>query len=313
MWRALVRRLLISIPVLFAVTILVFFLTALTPGDPARTILGTQATPEAIAAINEQLGLDQPIVVQYWGWLTQAVQGNLGTSIYTAEPVANIIANALPVTVTLIILSVLVSVTLGVPIGILSARHRSSGGQLIDGMSLLGYAIPPFFLGLLLVLVFSTLIPLFPSSGWVDPTVSLGEWARSLVLPVTTLSLAGAAVLARQTRQSMIEVFGREYIRSLRARGVSQRAIVYRHALRNAGGNVVTLLGLYIVSLLLGSTLVETVFAIQGLGTVAVQATTQHNLPVLVGTALFFTLIVVAAFICVDVTRAGLNPKLRTR
>ena len=153
----------------------------------------------------------------------------------------------------------------------------------------------------------------FPPSGWVNPSVSLGSWARSLVLPVVTLTVAGAAVIAKQTRDGMLDVLSQDYIRALRARGISQRSIVYKHALRNALPNVVTLLGLYVVSLLLGTTLVENVFALQGLGSTAVQATSQHDLPVLEGAALYFTLIVVVTFTIVDLVRVWLNPKLRMR
>jgi len=153
----------------------------------------------------------------------------------------------------------------------------------------------------------------FPPSGWVNPSVSLGSWARSLVLPVVTLTAAGASVIAKQTRDGMLDVMSQDYIRALRARGISQRSIVYKHALRNALPNVVTLLGLYVVSLLLGTTLVESVFALQGLGSIAVQATNQHDLPVLEGAALYFTLIVVVTFTIVDLVRVWLNPKLRMR
>jgi peptide/nickel transport system permease protein len=287
------------------VSILTFVLTALTPGDPARTILGTQATPEAVAAINEQLGLDDPLIVQYGRWLSGVAQGDLGRSLFTGESVVNIIANTLPVTLTLIGAAVVISLVIGVVVGVLSARRRSAGGQLLDALSLVGYAIPPFFLGLLLVVVFANGLRILPASGWGD--------AASVVLPVATLALAGAALVARQTRQGMVEVLDRDFVTALRARGVSEFSIVYRHGLRNALGNVLTLLGLFVVSLLLGSTLVETVFAIQGLGSVAVRATSQHDLPVLEGAALAFTLIVVVAFVIVDLARAWLNPKLRSR
>jgi peptide/nickel transport system permease protein len=313
MLRALLRRLLLSIPLLFVVSILTFVLTGLTPGDPAHTILGTNATPAAIAAINKTLGLDKPIWVQYWHWLTGLVHGDLGKSIFSSEPVTTILANSLPITLTLIIGAVIVSVLVGIPIGVASAQRSKSSGQLIDALSLVGYAIPPFFLGLLLTLLFADTLGWLPPSGWVNPGEDFGGWLFSIVLPVLTLAIPGAAIVARQTRQGMLDVLSRDFIRSLRARGLSGRSIVYRHALRNSLGNVVTLLGLYVVGMLLGTTLVETVFAMQGLGSIAVVATNQHDLPVLEGAALYFTIVVIVAFAIVDVTRAALNPKLRTR
>jgi peptide/nickel transport system permease protein len=313
MLRMLLRRLALSIPLLFIVTILTFVVTGLAPGSAAATILGTSATPAKIAALNRSLGLDQPIIVQYWHWLVNAVQGNLGVSTFTAEPVTAILANGLPVTLTLIAGAVLVAVVLGVPLGVLSARRAKSGGQIVDALSLVGFAVPNFFLGLVLGFVFSNVLEILPASGWVDPSDSVTGWLASIVLPVATIGIPGAALIARQTRQGMLEVLGRDYIRSLRARGLSENSIIYKHALRNAMGNVVTLLGLFIVGLLLGTTLVETVFAMQGIGTIAVNATTQHDLPVLEGASLYFTFVVIVAFLAVDLVRAWLNPKLRTR
>jgi peptide/nickel transport system permease protein len=313
MLRMLLRRLALSVPLLFIVTVLTFVVTGLAPGSAAATILGTSATPEKIAQLNRSLGLDQPMIVQYWHWLVNAAQGKLGVSTFTAEPVTAILANGLPVTLTLIAGALIVAVVLGVPLGVLSARRAKSGGQVIDALSLIGFAVPNFFLGLIFGFVFSNILEWLPASGWVDPSDSVAGWLASIVLPVATLGIPGAALIARQTRQGMLEVLGRDYIRSLRARGLSEASIIYKHALRNAMGNVVTLLGLYIVGLLLGTTLVESVFAMQGIGTVAVNATTQHDLPVLEGASLYFTFVVIVAFLAVDLVRAWLNPKLRTR
>jgi peptide/nickel transport system permease protein len=313
MLRALLRRVLLAIPLLFVVSILTFVLTGLIPGDPAHTILGTNATAASIKAINKTLGLDRPVYVQYWDWLMGLFHGTLGGSIFSGEPVTDILGDGLPITVTLIVGALLISVLVGVPVGVASARRAKSGGQLIDAFSLVGYAIPPFFLGLLLALLFADTLQIFPPSGWVDPGDSISGWLLSIVLPIATLAIPGAAIVARQTRQGMLEVLGRDFIRSLRARGLSQNSILYKHALRNALGNVVTLLGLYSVGLLLGTTLIETVFAMQGLGSIAVVATQQHDLPVLEGAALYFTLIVIVVFALVDVARVALNPKLRRR
>jgi peptide/nickel transport system permease protein len=310
--RTLLRRLALSIPLLFVVTMLTFVVTGLTPGSAAATILGTNATPAKFTALNRQLGLNEPTLVQYWHWLVHAVHGNLGTSIFTGENVTTILGSALPVTLSLIIGAILVAVALGIPLGVLSARRAKSGGQIVDAVSLVGYAIPSFFLGLIFGYVFSNVLNWFPAAGFTPLTQSLRGWLASIVLPIATIGIPGAALLARQTRQSMLDVLSRDYIRSLRARGLPERSIIYKHALRNALGNVVTLLGIYIVGLLLATTLVENVFAMQGVGTVAVNATSQHDLPVLEGAALYFTIVVVIAFVLVDLARAWLNPKLRS-
>jgi peptide/nickel transport system permease protein len=293
--------------------VLTFVVTGLTPGSVATTILGTNATPAKIAALNQQLGLNQPTLVQYWHWLDHAVHGNLGTSVLTGESVTSILGNALPVTLSLIVGAVLVAVAVGIPLGVLSAQRAKSGGQVVDALSLVGYAVPNFFLGLIFGYLFSNVLNWFPAAGFTPLTQSFTGWLTSIVLPVATIGIPGAALLARQTRQSMLDVLGRDYIRSLRARGLPERSIIYKHALRNALGNVVTLLGIYVVGLLLATTLVENVFAMQGIGTVAVSATSQHDLPVLEGAALYFTIVVVIAFVLVDLTRAWLNPKLRSR
>lgn len=313
MLRVLIRRLLISIPVLFAVSILTFLLTALTPGNPAYTILGYQATPQSVAALDKSLGLNKPILVQYWDWLTQAVHGNLGKSLFTSQSVTSILWSCIPITVTLIAGAVLVAIVVGVPLGVVSARRAKSNGQVVDALSLTGFAIPPFFLGLLFALVFANELNVLPASGWIPPDQSITGWLKSVVMPILTLGIPGAAVIARQTRQGMIETLSRDYVRSLRGRGLSEWSVIYKHGLRNSLGNVLTLVGLYVVGLLLGTTLVETVFAMQGLGSLAVQSTGRHDLPVLEGVAVVFTIIVIVVFAIVDVSRASLNPKLRTR
>jgi len=313
MLRTLSRRLALSVPLFFVVTFLTFVLMALTPGGVSATILGTSATPAKIAELNRQLGLNRPILVQYWDWLSDAGHGNLGNSVVNNEAVTRLLGDGLPVTLSLIVGAVVVAVVLGVPLGVLSARRARTGGQVVDALSLVGYAVPNYFLGIMLGYLFSNVLDVLPASGYTPPAVSLSGWFESITLPVLTLGLPGAALLARQTRQSMIEVLGRDYIRSLRARGISEPVIVYKHALRNAMGNVVTLLGIYVVGLLLGTTLIETVFAMRGLGSVAVTATSQHDLPVIEGAALYFTIIVVVAFVLVDLIRAWLNPKLRSQ
>lgn len=311
MRRVLIHRLVVSVPLVIFVSAFTFILANITPGNAARSILGTSATPSSIATLERTLGLDQPIYVQYWHWLSAALQGNLGTSMFNGEPVATILNQGLPITLTLIALAVVGSLLVGIPLGVASALRGGPLGRVVDTASLVGFAIPAFWLALLLVLAFSTSLHWLPPAGWVSPSTSVGGWLRSLALPLITLAVAGASIIAKQMRDGMLTTMDLEFVRSLRARGLSQRSIVYKHAVRSALPNVVTLIGLYVVSLLLGTTLIESVFAIQGLGSIAVQATAQHNLPVLEGAALYFTLIVIVTFTLVDICQVWLNPKLR--
>jgi peptide/nickel transport system permease protein len=313
MFKPVLHRLLLSVPVLLIVSALTFVLTAITPGDPGRTLLGTTATEEAVAAFNESLGLNQPLYEQYWNWLEGVVHGDLGRSVFSSEPVTAILNSGLPVTLTLIIGATVISVLGGVLLGVFSALRGSDSSRLGDVIGTLGFAIPSFWLGLLLVILFALQLDWLPASGWVAFSASPSEWALHALLPVATLAVAGVAMIARQTRDGMLEELERPYVQALRARGLSERAIVFKHALRNALPNVVTLVGLYVVSLLLGTTLVETVFAQQGLGSIAVQATSRHDLPILQGVGIYFALIVIVVFCITDVTRAWLNPKLRSR
>jgi peptide/nickel transport system permease protein len=309
--RSIGRRLWLSVPLLFGVSILTFVLESLTPGSPAAAILGTPATPETTAALSRQLGLNQPIYDQYWHWLERVLHGDLGRSILTQEPVTSLLDSRLSVTLSLIVGTVLVSSTIGIALGVASALRGGVLGRAVDALSLTGLAVPSFWLGYLLVLAFAIALPIFPATGYVAIGDSSVDWLRSLVLPVVALSVGGSSIIAKQTRDAMLDVLQREFIRALRARGVSQRSIVFKHALRNALPNVVTLIGLFVVSLLLGTTLIESVFALPGLGSEVVLATSQHDLPVIEGVALYFTLIVVVVFVLVDSICAWLDPKLR--
>ena len=286
-------------------------LESLTPGNPAVTILGTQATPATVAALTKELGLNKPIYVQYWQWLYAALHGNLGRSIFTGEPVSSILNSRLPVTLSLIIATVLVSAIVGISIGVASAKLGGPLGRLVDTISLLGLAIPSYWLGSLLVLVFALRVHALPATGYVSYGQSLFLWFKSLVLPVFALSVFGIAVVAKQTRDAMLDVLDREFIRALRSRGIRSRSIILKHALRSALPNVVTLLALIVVSLLLGTTLIELVFALPGLGSEAVTATGQHDIPVIEGVAMYFTALTVIAFTLADLVNAWLNPKIR--
>lgn len=313
MRRLILRRLAISVPLVLVVSLLTFVLQSLAPGDTARTILGTNYTPQGYQRLREQLGLDEPLLVRYWDWLIGAVRGDLGVSPISGLDVGSEIVNRMGVTLSLIVGTTLVSALAGVALGVLSAVRGGRLGKAIDVFSLLGFAIPNFWLGLILITVFAVAVPLFPATGYVPLSVSGPEWVASLALPVLTLAMAGSAAVAKQTRDAMSDALAADYVLSLRANGASEASIVWRHALRNAAIPVVTVVGLLFVGLLNSTVLVEGVFAMPGLGGLAVQSTTQHDIPMIQGVAVTFTLVVVLVNLGVDLLYGWLNPKVRVR
>lgn len=305
------KRLLWAIPLLLAVTLLAFVLLGLTPGDPARSILGPTATDAQLEALRLSLGLDQPWYVQYWNWLTGAVTGDLGTSMSSKTPVVSQLAARLPATLSLVVGATVVSSVLGIAIGVFSATRGPIAGRFTDAFSMLGFAIPNYWLGLVLVALFSVRLGWFPATGFTPLTESPGKWIASITLPVITLAVGGITMIAKNTRDAMRDVMARDFIDVLRAEGWSEHHIVYRHALRNASIPVVTAIGVFFVGVLGGTVLVETVFAMPGLGGLAVGATSAHDIPVLLGVTLYFCIGVVLVNLLVDLTYGLLNPKAR--
>jgi peptide/nickel transport system permease protein len=313
MLRLVLRQLAISVPLVLLVTLLTFLLQSVAPGDTARTILGINYTPQAHEQLRQQLGLDQPVLVQYGHWLAGALRGDLGVSPISGLDVGAEINNRLAVTMSLIVAATIVSSFVGIGLGVVSAVREGRLGRAVDVLSLVGLGLPNFWLGLVLMSLFAVAVPLLPATGYVSFVDSPGGWSLSLVLPVVTLAVGAIAVVAKQTRDAMLEALSRDFIDTLRANGATTRSIIFRHALRNAAIPVVTVLGLLFVGLLSGTVLVEAVFAMPGLGGLAVAATTQHDLPMLQGVALTFTLIVVTVNLLVDLTYGWLNPKVRVR
>jgi len=302
-----------AVPLLFVVSALTFVLVSLTPGNAAEEILGTSASPAEYAALNRALGLNLPIYEQYWNWLRHALTGNLGQSIFTAQPVTQAIGQRLPVTLSLLVGALIVSVVIGIGLGVFSALRGGAVGRAVDALALIGFSLPAFWLGAELIVIFAVWRNWFPATGYVPFADSPAGWLHSLVLPVAALSLYGIAATAKQTREAMLDVLASEYIRMARANGIPRRALVFRHALRNAAIPVVTVLGLQAVGLLGGTVLVENVFALPGLGSLMVTAATQHDLPVVAGMVVYFTLMVVAINLVVDLAYIWLNPRVRVR
>jgi peptide/nickel transport system permease protein len=249
--------------------------------------------------------------VQYWHWLDGVAHGSLGTDLFSGQPVAQELNARLAPSLSIIFGTVLVAGITGVSLGIISALRGGVVGRAVDAVSLLGLAVPSFWLALALAELLAVRVRLFPATGYIPLGASPAGWLRAITLPVLTLSAGAVAFIAKQTRDSMAEVMSREFVVMLRARGLSRRSVVLRHALRNAAIPVVTLLGLLFVGLLGGTVLIEDVFAIPGLGQQAVTAAGSHDLPVIEGVAFYFTVIVVIANLLVDLSYRLLNPKVR--
>ena len=291
------------IPVMLGVTIVVFLIMQLVPGDPARMLAGEGASPEQIAAIRESLGLNKPLIQQYLSYLSHVVQGDLGKSIVTNSPVLEEILIRLPTTVELAVASILGAVTLGLFAGIVSATKQNSWADMsIMVVALIGVSMPSFWMGLMLMYYFSVELGWFPVAGW-------GSLSH-MVLPAITLGSGGAAIIARMTRASMLEVVRQDYIRTARAKGVSEFKIIYKHALKNALIPIITVVGLQFGALLGGTVLTESVFAINGVGQLIINAIRTRDLPMVQGTVLMVSIIFMLVNMGVDILYRAVNKRV---
>jgi len=317
MIRFLVRRLLFGVLVLWLISVATFLLFFVAPHDPARVIAGRLATPETVALVRHRLGLDQPVLVQYWDFLVRLLHGDLGYSFYSSESVNSLIASRLPVTASLTVGAALLWLVSGVLVGCLSAsRPRGVLDRSATVFVLTGLSMPTFLLGLLLIYVFFYRARLagndwFPAGGYVPFAQSPGGWAQHLVLPWVTLAVVTAAAYSRLTRGSLLDTLGEDYIRTARAKGLSRRRVLFRHALRSAITPVVTQFGIDVGTLLGGAIVTETVFGLPGLGQLAVQSVTNQDLPVIIGIVLAAAAFIVVANIAVDFAYSILDPRVR--
>ncbi|WP_251092166.1 ABC transporter permease [Streptomyces sp. Caat 7-52] len=309
MIRLVFRRFLWSIPSLGIVSALTFVLAWLAPGDAARVILGTNTDPAAYEQLRSQLGLDRPLWSQYTHWLGNAVQGDLGSSLFTGGDVREILGSRLTVSLTLVLGATAIAATVGVLIGLLAALRGGAAARAADSVALVAMSTPTFWLSLLLVLVFSVKLSWLPATGFVPFDRDPVAFVQSLILPTCALSLGGIATIAKQTRGALVDVMGQEYVRALRANGLPGRRIILRHCLKNAAPSVITVVGIVMIGLLGGTILVEQVFAMPGMGQLTVTATTQHDLPLLVGAVIYYTLIVIASNLLTDIATAWLSPR----
>ncbi|MGN7294138.1 ABC transporter permease [Rhizobium sp. SAFR-030] len=308
----LARRLAGLVVTLMVVSLLIFTVMDLLPGDPASVILGTSASPDTLAALQKEMGLDRPLAVRYLAWLFGVLQGDLGQSYTYGVPVAGLIAERLVVTIPLALIAVLLSVAIAVPLGVQAARHQNGLMDVVAGLfSHLSIAVPAFWVGLLLIILFSTILGWMPAGGFpgwsADPFAAL----KALVLPAVALALPQAGVLTRVTRSAVLEVMNEDFVRTARSKGLSEGLALWRHAVPNALIPVVTMLGLQFTFLIAGAVLVENVFNLPGVGRLAFQALAQRDVVVMQDVVLFFAALVIVMNFIVDVAYLVIDPRLR--
>jgi peptide/nickel transport system permease protein len=308
----LLRRAGQSLVTLILATIVVFFGIRALPGDPALALAGEERDPTALAEVRAQYGLDQPVPVQYWRWLREVAAGNLGESLRTGISVSETILSRIPVTLELALLSLLVAILLGVGAGVLAAVRRGSWTELLANMAaLLGLSVPSFWLGIMLILVFAIILGWLPASGYVSPLSDPVGNLQRMVLPALVLGAQFAAILMRQTRSAMLQSLGADYVRTARAKGLSERQVVLGHALRNSLITVLTLLGLRLGLLISGAIITEQVFVIPGFGRLLVEAVFTRDYPIIQGVALVSATAYIVANFAVDLLYSVANPRIR--
>ncbi len=314
MFEFLVQRAFISVVTLFVISLIVFTGVRLIPGDPARVLAGTDADEAGLEEIRQKYGLGDPIPLQYLRWIGLALRGDLGESIRTREAVTRVVAQKLPITIQLACYSLVVALLIAIPAGVLAAVRRNSGWDyLASGVSLCGVSIPNFWLGIMLILLLSVRLHWLPASGFVPLTQDPMGNTRRMLMPAVVLGTALAAVLMRQTRNSMIEVLSTDYIRTARSKGLPPRSVVFRHAIRNGLIPVVTILGLQMGALISGAVVTEQIFVVPGFGRLIVEAVFTRDYPLVQGVVLITASAYVLINLLVDVSYSLLNPRIRVK
>ncbi len=315
MIRYLIRRIGVFLPTLLASSFLVFVFIRLIPGDPAAVMLGDQATPEAIAALRVEMGLDKSIVQQYVIWLAAALRGDLGESIFFQVPVLELIVDGLETSILLALMTMVWIIVIGLPIGMLAATRRGSWlDQSLSGIAMFLASVPTFWVGLYLILIFAAILGWLPSSGY--PSIfEDGGLAnlRYLLLPSIALAAPNAALIIRLTRASMLDVYREDYVRTARAKGIHPLAVVVRHVFRNALLTVVSAVGFTVAALISEAVVTETVFSLPGVGRMVVQSILRRDYPVMQGTILMIVLLYLTINLVVDILYAWLDPRVKLR
>ncbi|MBK3397377.1 MULTISPECIES: ABC transporter permease [Methylobacterium] len=308
----ILRRLLAAIPVLAIVAVLVFLMLRLTPGDPAAVIAGDNASSEQIAQVRQKLGLDQSLPAQFAIWIGNLLHGNLGESFFFKKSIGELILGRIEPTLSLAAATMLIAVCVAIPLGVVAAyRHGSWLDRIVMGMSVLGFSVPVFVIGYLLIYVFSITLGWFPVQGYQPLSAGLGGYLHRLVLPAVTLSVVYIALIARMTRASVLEVLNEDYIRTARAKGQVERKILFRHALKNAAVPIVTVVGIGIALLIGGVVVTESVFAIPGLGRLTVDAVLARDYPTIQALILMFSGVYVLINLLIDLTYSLFDPRIR--
>ncbi|MHA6508055.1 ABC transporter permease [Tessaracoccus sp. Y1736] len=307
----ILRRIASGVAVLLVVSVLTFTMLYASSGNIARNILGDQATEEAIAAKEAELGLDQPLITRLLAWLGDAVTGQFGKSWFTNEPVFQAIGSRLPVTLAMIGVSIVLIALVATGLGMLAATRRGWADRLVQLGAVVGNAVPGFIIGVLLVWIFAIELGWLPAISQIAPGVSPAVWIASLTLPVIALVINGVASAAQQIRSAFIKQLEMDYVRTLRSRGITEREILFKHVLRSAAPAGLTVLSLQFIGLLGGVVIIESIFAIPGLGRLAVTATTMSDLPLVMGVVIYTVVIVILVNLLVDILNGWLNPKVR--
>ncbi|WP_394525528.1 ABC transporter permease [Paenarthrobacter nicotinovorans] len=307
----ILRRLASGVVLVLAVSTIGFLLLYATIGDVARRILGQDATPEIVARKAAQLGVDRPLYVQYWDWLSHAVTGNFGQSWFTGVQVSSAVGSRLSVTLSLVLCATILTAIISVLLGIWAARKRGWADRVVQLVSVLGYAVPGFLIALGLVVAFAINLKWFKPTGFTSFATSPAGWLSTAILPIIALTIGGIAAVTQQIRGSMIDALRQDYVRTLRTRGLATNRIVYKHVLRNAATPALAVLAVQFVGLLGGTVVIEQVFALPGIGQIAVTATTQGDVPLVMGLVVVSAIIVVIVNLVIDLLQGFLNPKVR--
>lgn len=305
------KRVLMGVALLLGVSTVTYALIYSGGPNIAEQILGGDASPEAVAAKAAELGLDQPLWQQYLGWLSAAVRGDFGTSWYTSQDVLTTILQRLSVTLSIVVVSIALVTIFSVCVGVMAAVKRGWIDSALQFVSVIGLALPSFWVALVLVLVFAISLQIVPATGYVPFNKSPSAWLSSVILPVIALSIGASSATAQQVRSAVISVLEQDYVRTLRARGLSGRRVLWGHVLRNAAPPALTVLSLQFISLVGGAVIIERVYAINGMGSLAVDSTLKNDIPVVVGVMVTMTVVVVIVNLAIDILNGFINPKAR--
>ncbi|MGY4858209.1 ABC transporter permease [Cryobacterium sp. AP23] len=305
------RRLVSGVVVLFVVSTLTFFLLYFSATSVARNILGESATQAQVQLKEAELGLDQPLISRYFSWLGGVVQGDFGVSWFTSQPVVGSILGRLPTTLSIVLATIVIAAVLATLLGVAAAVRRGWVDRLLQVVSIGASAVPQFVVAIVLVTVLAIQLRIFPATGYVPMNQDVGGWLASIALPILALAIGAVASTAQQVRSAVINVLSRDYVRTLRSRGLAPREILFRHVLRGAAPAGLTVLSLQFIGMLGGVVVIEQIFALPGMGFLALQSTTQGDMPVLMGVVVYIVIIVVIVNLLVDLAVGWLNPKAR--